>query len=176
MEIWIFPPLAFVWPSKIFLAFFQFSWPSDILNIELFWSNFAIKTILLKIWQSGSVCWLVGTKNTSWVGSYVKFINFLGIYNHSKFFDSFDYSVKQLCIFLNHVSSYLLKFWLFIIHLSLFVCQCTGKSFSAWYFFLGHSNIWQKIVNKTDQSYVNILSRDFHEPITNKFGLMENSL
>ena len=34
MKIWIFPPLAFVWPSKKFLAFFQFSWPSDILNIQ----------------------------------------------------------------------------------------------------------------------------------------------
>ena len=32
MKIWIFPPLAFVWPSKKSLAFFQFSWPSDVQN------------------------------------------------------------------------------------------------------------------------------------------------
>ena len=51
MKIWVFPNLVFVWPSKFFLAFFQFSWPSDILNIQnhsnlsYFGSNFAIKTI-----------------------------------------------------------------------------------------------------------------------------------
>ena len=62
MKIWIFPPLAFVWPSKIFLAFFQFSWPSDILNIQnqsnlsYFETILSLKQFLLKIWQSGSVC------------------------------------------------------------------------------------------------------------------------
>ena len=34
MKIWVFLPLAFVWPSKFFLAFFQFSWPSDVLIIQ----------------------------------------------------------------------------------------------------------------------------------------------
>ena len=62
MKIWIFPPLAFVWPSKNFLAFFQFSWPSDILNIQnhsnlsYFEAILPLKQFLLKIWQSGSVC------------------------------------------------------------------------------------------------------------------------
>ena len=62
MKIWIFPPLAFVWPSKIFLAFFQFSWPSDILNIQnhsnlsYFEAILPSKQFLLKIWQSGSLC------------------------------------------------------------------------------------------------------------------------
>ena len=59
MKIWIFPPLAFVWPSKIFLAFFQCSWPSDILNIQnhsnlsYFETILSLKQFLLKIWQSG---------------------------------------------------------------------------------------------------------------------------
>ena len=59
MKIWIFPPLAFVWPSKKFLAFFQFSWPSDILNIQnhsnlsYFEAILPLKQFLLKIWQSG---------------------------------------------------------------------------------------------------------------------------
>ena len=62
MKIWIFPPLAFVWPSKNFLAFFQFFWPSDILNIQnhsklsYFEAILLLKQFLLKIWQSGSVC------------------------------------------------------------------------------------------------------------------------
>ena len=62
MKIWIFPPLAFVWPSKNFLAFFQFSWPSDILNIQnhsnlsYFEAILPLKQFLLKIWQSGLVC------------------------------------------------------------------------------------------------------------------------
>ena len=65
MKIWIFPPLAFVWPSKHFLAFLQISWPSDILNIQNH-SNFCyfeailqLKQFLLKIWQTGSV-WIAG--------------------------------------------------------------------------------------------------------------------
>ena len=62
MKIWVFLPLAFVWPSKIFLAFFQFSWPSDIMNIQnhsnlsYFKAIFPLKQFLLKIWQSGSMC------------------------------------------------------------------------------------------------------------------------
>ena len=62
MKIWIFPPLAFVWPSKKFLAFFQFSWPSDVLmvqnhsNLSCFEAILPLKQFLLKIWQSGSVC------------------------------------------------------------------------------------------------------------------------
>ena len=62
MKIWIFPPLAFVWPSKFFLAFFQFSWPSDVLivqnhsNLSCFEAILPLKQFLLKIWQSGSVC------------------------------------------------------------------------------------------------------------------------
>ena len=62
MKIWIFPPLAFVWPSKNFLAFFQCSWPSDILNIQnnsnlsYFEVILPLKQFLLKIRQSGSVC------------------------------------------------------------------------------------------------------------------------
>ena len=61
MKIWIFPPVAFVWPSKIFLAFFQFSWPSDILNIQnysnlnYFEAILPLKQFLLKNWQTGSV-------------------------------------------------------------------------------------------------------------------------
>ena len=61
MKIWIFPPLAFVWPSKKFLAFFQFSWPSDVLiiqnhlNLSYFEAILPLKQFLLKIWQSGSV-------------------------------------------------------------------------------------------------------------------------
>ena len=71
MKIWIFPPLAFVWPSKKFLAFFQFSWPSDILNIQnhsnlsYFETILSLKQFLLKIWQSGSVCsgWKIASSN-----------------------------------------------------------------------------------------------------------------
>ena len=53
-----------------------------------------------KVWNcnSGLLGWY---QNKSWVGSHVKFINFLEIYNHSKSLDSFEYSVKQLCISLN---------------------------------------------------------------------------
>ena len=47
---------------KIFLAFFQFSWPSDILNIQnytnlnYFEAILPLKQFLLKILQPGSVC------------------------------------------------------------------------------------------------------------------------
>ena len=62
MKIWIFPAVAFVLPSKFFLAFFQFSWPSDILNIQnysnlnYFEAILPLKQFLLKNWQTGSVC------------------------------------------------------------------------------------------------------------------------
>ena len=132
-------------------------------------------------------CWVGLYQKKSWVGSYVKFINFLEIYNHSKSFDSFDYSVKQLCIFLNLLenlggkkkkSCLVLPAEVLTFHnvcLSSYTIG-TCKSFSAWFFSVTCSNIWQKIVNQTDRSCVKILSRDFHEPITNKFGLMKNNL
>ena len=47
---------------KIFLAFYQFSWPSDILNIQnysnlnYFEAILPLKQFLLKNWQTGSVC------------------------------------------------------------------------------------------------------------------------
>ena len=62
MKIWTFPPLVLVWPSKKILAFFQFFWPSDILNIQnhsnlsYFEAIWPLKQFLLKISQSGSVC------------------------------------------------------------------------------------------------------------------------
>ena len=46
---------------KIFLAFFQFFWPSDVLiiqnhsNLSYFEAILPLKQFLLKIWQSGSV-------------------------------------------------------------------------------------------------------------------------
>ena len=61
MEIWIFLRLAFVWPSKYILAFFQFSQASDVLNIpnranlNHFEAILPLKQFLLKIWQTGSV-------------------------------------------------------------------------------------------------------------------------
>ena len=67
MKIWIFPTLAFVWPSKIVLAFFQFSRPSDILNIQnysnlnYFEAILPLKQFLLKNWQTGSV-WASGRR------------------------------------------------------------------------------------------------------------------
>ena len=49
---------------KIFLAFFQFFWPSDVLiiqnhsNLSYFEAILPLKQFLLKIWQSGSVCYV----------------------------------------------------------------------------------------------------------------------
>ena len=61
MKIRAFLPLAFVWPSKKILAFFQPSQPSDVLNIpnhsnlNNFEAILPFKEFLLKIWQTGSV-------------------------------------------------------------------------------------------------------------------------
>ena len=58
MKIRVFPPLVFVWPSKQFLAFSQFIWPSDVLNIQnqsnlsYFEAILPLKLFLLQIWQS----------------------------------------------------------------------------------------------------------------------------
>ena len=50
---------------SMFLAFRYLQY-SKSFKFELFWSNFAIKTILLKIWQSGSVqCEYLGQNNFS---------------------------------------------------------------------------------------------------------------
>jgi hypothetical protein len=57
-KLWVFPALVCVWPSKQFLVFSQFIWPSDVLNIQnqsnlsYFEAILPLKLFLLKIWQS----------------------------------------------------------------------------------------------------------------------------
>ena len=65
MKIWVFLPLAFVWPSKNLLAFFLIFLTfrcleySKSFKFELFRSNFASKQFLLKNSQTGSVWYIL---------------------------------------------------------------------------------------------------------------------
>ena len=60
MKIWGYQPVVFVWSLKKCFAFFQLSWPSDVLNIQnhsnlsYFEAILQSKQFLLKIWQSAS--------------------------------------------------------------------------------------------------------------------------
>ena len=85
MKIWVFLPLAFIWPSKNFLAFFQPSQPSDILNIpnhsnlNNFEAILPLKEFLLKIWQTGSVCNVCVIKQVTY-GVVISFMTQVTIY------------------------------------------------------------------------------------------------
>ena len=69
IKMWVFLSLVFVLPSKQFLAFFQFIWPSDVLNIQnqYYLSDFEAITAILTLKH---FCWKFGKADQcDWINS-----------------------------------------------------------------------------------------------------------